>query len=80
MGCGKDIKLPGGFRYRVTRLRRSRTCFYCRKPISALAEAVVEERFRVDRRYYHLKCFAAEFGYRFAVRQGPDGSVICVQS
>jgi len=77
MRCGKEVRLPGGYRYRAVRVRTTRTCFRCRKPIPALSEAVVEEKFMVGRRYYHPECFEEEFRYRFSVRKGPSGLEVC---
>jgi hypothetical protein len=79
LGCGKEVRLPGGFRFRVVHVRSTKPCFYCRKSIYPMQPAIVEERFRVDRKYYHVSCFLAQYGYRLKTRIGPGGLEICEQ-
>jgi 5-hydroxyisourate hydrolase-like protein (transthyretin family) len=78
LGCGKEVRLPGGFKFKVVHVRSTKPCYYCRKAIYPPSVAIVEERFRIDRKYYHVNCFLAQYGYRLKTRVGPGGLEICL--
>jgi len=65
--CSRELRLPGGFYYRVRRAARGHRCSGCRGPI-AVGELYVEERpYMGTPRRYHVRCFELELGHRVKV-------------
>ena len=78
MTCGRELRLPGGFYYRVRRAVRVHRCFRCRGTI-AMGELYVEERpYMGDPRRYHIKCFEATMDHRLRVRR--VGGELCLST
>jgi len=66
LGCAREVRLPGGFRYRVRRA-------------IAVGELYVEERpYRGTPRRYHAACFGLEMGHR--VRVVGAGGELCLST
>jgi hypothetical protein len=78
LGCAREVRLPGGFRYRVRRAAKQHTCSRCRRAI-AVGEPYVEERpYRGTPRRYHAGCFGLEMGHR--VRVVGAGGELCLST